>query len=173
MTLSLQISVFEELKVREQKDLDRIHQLIRLVTLSKCFNFTLAQHFGSGLLSRAQKCGHCQWCESHKAVTLHDAEPIDFDEKAFETILRECPARDDPRYLARIACGITSPRTGAEKFSGKGGNAVFGSMQFHDFEVGVSIATTASVNFFYPLKQNMLADTRVQGSGSKVRSGLR
>lgn len=108
------------------------------MTLPKCFNFTLAQHFGTSLPSGDQECGHCQWCETHEALVLHDIEPINFDEKAFKAILRECSARDDPRYLARIACGITSPRTGIEKVSGKGGSAVFGSMQFHDFEVGVS-----------------------------------
>lgn len=56
--------------------------------------------------------------------------PKAWDSKAFAKVLQACPDRDDPRYIARVAFGIGSPRVTAAKLSK---HQVFGSMEEHDF----------------------------------------
>jgi len=78
------------------------------------------------------ECGHCTWCETHKAVVLGKVAPVEINYPAIDAILRKCSARDDPRFLARIAFGITSPRVTAMRLSR---SPVYGSLDDHDFMV--------------------------------------
>ena len=56
------------------------------------------------------------------------------DEAKIKAILSATKVRDDARFLARVAFGISSPRVTSEKLSK---NAVYGSMDKCDFEVRV------------------------------------
>ena len=58
------------------------------------------------------------------------------DEGKIKAVLAATSARDDARFLARIAFGITSPRVGIERL-GKSG--VFRSCKGCDFEVSTYI----------------------------------
>lgn len=58
------------------------------------------------------------------------------DAKRTKAILSACSIRDDARFLARIAFGISSPRVTSEKL---GKHPVFGSMNDCDFEVRVAM----------------------------------
>jgi len=55
---------------------------------------------------------------------------VEFNKNAFDQILNTIPDRDDPRLLARIAFGISSPRVTKLKM---GRSPMFGSMEDHDF----------------------------------------
>jgi hypothetical protein len=55
-----------------------------------------------------------------------------WDSAAFFKVLEACPDRDDPRYIARVAFGIGSPRVTAAKLTK---SPVFGSMEDHQFTV--------------------------------------
>jgi hypothetical protein len=57
---------------------------------------------------------------------------VPFDAAAFRLLLQVVPERDDARFLARVAFGISSPRVAMAKLSG---SRVFGSMEDHDFMV--------------------------------------
>lgn len=70
------------------------------------------------------------WCQHHRAVPKITRPPKPWDAAAFMKVLQACPDRDDPRYLARIAFGIGSPRVTTAKLSK---SPVFGSMEDHDF----------------------------------------
>ena len=125
-------ALYKELEVREQQDLERMKEVMNLVTGSACFARTLAEHFGDALSDGRQECGHCTWCEKHKAVEKVSSPKREWDSKAFFRVLGAVPDRDDPRFLARVAFGINSPRVTQSKL---GKDGVFGSMNDHNFTV--------------------------------------
>ncbi|TGO86940.1 hypothetical protein BPOR_0265g00110 [Botrytis porri] len=51
---------------------------------------------------------------------------------AFKNILNMIEERDDPRFLARVAFGISTPRVTAMKL---GKSPIFASMDDHEFSV--------------------------------------
>lgn len=124
-------ALYKELEVREQQDLARIKDVMGLVAGEECFAKALAQHFGDGL-PEGKECGQCTWCNCHRPVEKPTPPQRPWDSKAFFRVLEACPDRDDPRYLARIAFGIGSPRVTQAKLQN---SAVFGSMDNHDFMV--------------------------------------
>lgn len=143
--------LYEDMEGREQQELNRMDQVMGLITGEACFARSLAEHFGDSLPGNAQECGHCKfqcyppteagftdlgfsgtYCETHTAVKQLVPPPRPWDAAAWNEVLAACPDRDDPRYLARVAFGIGSPRVTAAKL---GKHAVFGSMEDHDFKV--------------------------------------
>ena len=124
--------LYMELETREHQDLDRMQQVLDLITSKDCIARTLAQHFGDSLPENRANCGHCTWCETHQAVKMITPPVSTWNQAAFEQILKTVPDRDDPRYLARIAFGIGSPGVTASKMAY---HKVFGSMEDQDFMV--------------------------------------
>jgi len=124
--------LYTELEAREKQDLDRMEEVNDLITGQGCFSRRLAEHFGDSLPDEKEECGHCTWCKTHQPVNLIISPPPVFDQKRFKQVLIAVPERDDARYIARVAFGIGSPRATANKLSK---NAVFGSMEDHDFQV--------------------------------------
>lgn len=126
------------MEAQEKQNLHRTEALISLVTDKKCFSRGLAQYFGETSGGMPEECGHCTWCETHKQVVLPDAPPQPPDPVLVDRLLQEVPARDDPRYLAKIAFGIKSPRMYQE---GIYRMSVFESMNVCDFEALLKIFT--------------------------------
>ncbi|KAF4455769.1 hypothetical protein F53441_1968 [Fusarium austroafricanum] len=102
--------LYEDLKKREKQALDRLKDVINLVTASKCFGLAIAQHFGMDLPDNKKKCGHCTFCLKGAAVHLPPSSPKKIDRAAINKVLQSTDVRDDARFLARIAFGIKSPR---------------------------------------------------------------
>ena len=127
----LSSAAYEQMKAREEDDLRRSKQVIKLITSPKCFSLALAAHFGD----EAPVCGKCQFCLTGKSLHVANftVKKVPVDNHRVEAILAACKARDDPRLLARIAFGISSPRVTREKCGMK--NPVFGSMDDCDFDV--------------------------------------
>lgn len=125
--------LYRELELREQQELQRMQQVIDLITGESCFSKALAWHFGDYLQDEVQECGHCTWCETKKPVEQVTPPRRDWDSKAFFNVLEACPDRDDARFLARVAFGISSPRVTQSKLNR---SPVFGSMEDHNFLVG-------------------------------------
>ncbi|KAI5364055.1 putative helicase, P-loop containing nucleoside triphosphate hydrolase [Septoria linicola] len=123
-------ALYKDLELREQQDLGRMKQVMDLITGDTCFARVLTTHFGDTLPDNAQECGHCTWCETKASVPKVSMPKKFWDPAAFDKILDVVEARDDPRYLARIAFGIHSPRVTVDKL---GKSPVFGSMEDHDF----------------------------------------
>jgi hypothetical protein len=134
-------SVYKELEIREQQDLARMSQVTDLITGQQCFALSLAKHFGDGLPQNSQECGHCTWCETHRPVELKKPPQKPWDSKAFFSVLSVVPDRDDPRFLARVAFGISSPRLASAKLSKN--NAVFGCMEDCSFVVCLTMIPLA------------------------------
>ena len=124
--------IYELMEKREQEALNRTDQMLQLITGKACFSRTLAQHFGDDLPDGKAECGHCTWCMAGIAVVQQVPPPVNFNFPAFKAILDHIPDRDDARFLARIAFGISSPRGTKMKLSK---DAIFGSMADHSFMV--------------------------------------
>lgn len=117
---------------RERQAVQRTEDIMGLITGSRCFSRSLAQHFGDDLPGGQTECGHCTWCQSHRPVVLHTPPEVPFNNSSFEAILSKVTGRDDARFLARVAFGIMSPRVTSMKLSQ---DPLYGSMADHDFMV--------------------------------------
>lgn len=126
--------IYEVMAKREQEALERTDQMLKLITDKGCFSQALAQHFGDDLPDGKSECGHCTWCMTKTAVVQQIPPPVKFNSAAFNAVLAQISVRDDPRFLARIAFGITSPRGTIMKLSK---HPIFGSMADHSFMVNV------------------------------------
>jgi hypothetical protein len=124
--------IYATMEKREEDALARAEEMLSLVTDTRCFSRSLAEHFGDNLPDGKAECGHCEWCLTHTAIKPVYPDPVEWNKAAFAAVLKAMPDRDDPRLLARIAFGITSPRITAAKL---GKDPVFGSMANHTFSV--------------------------------------
>ncbi|CAL3968406.1 unnamed protein product [Diplocarpon coronariae] len=122
--------IYSIMQQREQDALRRSNDMLQLITAEACFSKSLAIHFGDDLPGGKMECGRCTWCSTHKAIVQQAPPPVQFNQNAMEAILQQVPDRDDPRLLAKIAFGISSPRVTALKLSK---DPIFGSMWDHDF----------------------------------------
>lgn len=108
--------LYDQMVKREQRELQRLDQVMQLVELNACQTAHLCTHFGKPL---PQPCGHCSWCldqkqhkvQTRQAVTL-TAQQMDIirsAERDFRKKLR------DSVQIARVLCGIGSPAITAAK----------------------------------------------------------
>jgi hypothetical protein len=114
-----------EMETKELQTLARTQALISLITDKRCFAKALADYFGDS-------DGEGTWCETHEQVVLPDEPPATPDPAKVKRILAATKIRDDPRFLAKFAFGIKSPRMNAEKLYNSG---MFESMNTCDFMV--------------------------------------
>ncbi|OTB09415.1 hypothetical protein M426DRAFT_6687 [Hypoxylon sp. CI-4A] len=123
--------LYADMESREEDALQRTHQLADLITGDKCFALALAEHFGMGLPDKKTECGHCTRCLTGTRVKMspRPTPPVNFE--GILQVLAACDVRDDPRFLARVAFGIKSPRVLQLKLQTK---KVFGSLADHDFK---------------------------------------
>lgn len=97
---------------------------------------TLATYFGDEDTVPGGLCGICSFCTSGSAVEFVATVCSAADPLQIKAILAACPERDDPRLLARMAFGITSPRLTVNKWGNT--HPLFGSMVSVDFNVLVA-----------------------------------
>lgn len=124
--------LYVDLEERERDALERGQQVMDLITGSKCFALALAEHFGMGLPGGRSSCGHCTYCITGIPVKPPLQPQVRTTAASIEGVLKATTVRDDPRFLARVAFGIRSPRVaqlGLDK------THVFRSLAHHDFDV--------------------------------------
>ena len=126
--------LYAQMLGREQQDLQRAKEVIRLITSKACISRGLAAYFDDSSHGLSTECGHCTWCETHSQIILPDTQPLSPSRKLIGAILKACSVRDDPRFLARIAFGIKSPRVTTLRL---GNHPVFRSMNGCDFMVRI------------------------------------
>lgn len=127
-------SLYHTMEAREAEALHRTDEMLSLITGKECFSMALASHFGDALPDGKKECGHCQWCNTKQQIRMEETPKKKVDGAAFNEILRTVPNRDDPRLLAKIAFGISSPRITALRL---GKSEIFGSMEDHSFSVSI------------------------------------
>lgn len=131
---NLVAEIYAQIETREKEDMAKIEAVIGLVSSGKCLSRELARHFGDEGSVPEAGCGNCQSCLKLGKVEFFGGGDRKgrVDEARLRLILSATATRDDARFLARIAFGISSPRVTGEKL---GTHAVFGSMDDCDFEV--------------------------------------
>lgn len=91
----------------------------------------MAKYFGDEDAVPDAMCNHCTFCTTGQSVDFEMPSSAAVNPVQIQAILHACPERDDPRLLARMAFGITSPRLTANKWSTS--HPLFGSMVTSDF----------------------------------------
>lgn len=94
--------------------------------------YNLSKYFGDEAVVPDGLCKTCTFCLKGQSPGFEPQVAGEPDLGQLQAILQACPARDDPRLLARFAFGITSPRLTANKWSS--GHPLFGSMAIADFD---------------------------------------
>jgi uncharacterized membrane protein YgcG len=165
--------LYADLEKKEQDGLTRTQAVIDFITGTKCYAVALAAYFGMELPEGKKTCGHCNICLTGKAVVLPPRPPETIDISKVKAILAACPVRDDPRFLARIAFGIKSPRVTAMRLDK---DAVFMSMADTSFE-GLMKEFTRACEHEEPIPystsaapQSITSQTKSRGSYSKPSS---
>jgi len=127
-------AIYEQIEKREMDEVNRMNRVFSWAKANECLPRGLSTYFGddTSFSNGAKTCGQCTVCVTGKAVPVYDPGPPAFNALAFDGVLECTSIRDDARFLARIAFGITSPRITKEKLSTK--NPAFGSMDDHDFD---------------------------------------
>ena len=124
----------------EHLNIARTKALIDLITDKQCFSRALAAYFGETAGGMPEECGHCTWCETHIQVVLPNEPPQPPDPVKVQKVLDKIDVRDDPRFLAKVAFGIKSPRGTLLKVQASG---VFESMNVCDFLELLEVFTKA------------------------------
>ncbi|MEA3208105.1 MAG: ATP-dependent helicase RecQ [Chthoniobacter sp.] len=107
---------------REERDSQRLAQILDFARQSGCITRRLLGYFGEALVE--ENCGHCHFCRTGapaKPVAL-PATPIPpFTEAHADDIraliFEEHPPLSTPRQITRFLCGLTSPATARAKLT--------------------------------------------------------
>ncbi|KAJ7225586.1 ATP-dependent DNA helicase [Mycena pura] len=128
--------LFAGMLEREQDGVAKLKEVLDLATADECLPRKLSEYFGSEDTVPEDGCGSCTFCTKGQGVTFSPNPITSVDRKQMLDILDACHERDDPRLLARMAFGITSPRLTALKVSTS--HPLFGSMVNSDFNALVA-----------------------------------
>lgn len=153
------LKMYSDLEQKEKDALKRTRDVVDLITGEKCFALALAQHFGMDLPDGKKNCGHCTFCFTGKRVELPPQVKAPLGRNSILRVLADCPVRDDPRFLARVAFGIMSPRVRELKMHL---TAAWESMQDQDFDVSVAIHQSSHTSIQTPV--TFLTDASGLGS---------
>jgi ATP-dependent DNA helicase RecQ len=126
-------ALFERTIQREARDLARLHQVIELAEHDGCQASHLGAHFGEPL---DDPCSHCSWCANrHTPLALPERRCAEIDDGVWSTAValaqRNPQVLSDPRVLARLLCGLTSPQLTKAKLTR---NELFGVLQHVPFQ---------------------------------------
>jgi hypothetical protein len=141
-------TMYAGLEQKERDALARSREVVGLITGPSCFALALSRHFGMELPGGKDKCGHCSFCVSGgQRVVCPPPVKMALDQEGIREVLAECPVRDDPRFLARVAFGIMSPRVRELKMHL---TPAWESMQNQDFDVSGLGAPPTLLFFLLP-----------------------
>jgi ATP-dependent DNA helicase RecQ len=120
-------SLHDRMLTRETRELARLAQVLDLASHDGCQTSRLGEHFGEPL---ASPCGRCSWClQGQRAVQMLPRPRVAIDERVLERAValraQSSDALADDRALARLLCGLTSPRLSRARLAS---NALFGAL---------------------------------------------
>ncbi|CAL1695603.1 unnamed protein product [Somion occarium] len=128
--------IHERMQGRENEAIEKIRKVIEFAIDDDCLPQSLCEYFDDSEGVPGGMCGKCTFCETGSGVEFNPTAQSTPDPKQIKAILNACHVRDDPRLLARMAFGITSPRLTAGKWSTY--HPLFGSMVAYDFNALVA-----------------------------------
>jgi ATP-dependent DNA helicase RecQ len=116
LTQAFDINVMAEkmyalFKKKEGLEIQRIHQMVTFFESDACISKQLAEYFGEYL--EKERCGHCSFCKSGKAVLQNTTELEPIAHFEFEEITSEFMKAVGERFtevnLTKFLCGIYTP----------------------------------------------------------------
>jgi ATP-dependent DNA helicase RecQ len=116
---------------REQRDLERLKQVLEFASHRGCRTRYLAAYFGEDIGS---DCGHCGWCsgEWHGDIPGIAERTLGESETRLMQGLRarRLAPLSTPRQLTRFLCGLSSPATSRAKLTGEPAFGAFSEVPF-------------------------------------------
>ena len=120
---------------REQRESQRLAQIIDFATQPGCITRRLLGYFGEPLAD--DNCGHCHYCRTGTPAekSALPASPLSPFSDADAELIRELafeehPSLSTPRQLTRYLCGLTSPATSRAKLTGRSEFGRFSNVPF-------------------------------------------
>lgn len=117
--------LYERSLEREEREVERIQQVLELVGAEGCQTAALCNYFGEEMTAA---CGHCTFCLGGEAVDLEPPTQPVIDEEIWaqaEALRKdEREVLGEPRALARFLAGLSSPRASRRRL---GSHKLFGS----------------------------------------------
>ena len=127
----------EKFAAREERDSQRLAQILDFAGASGCITHRLLAYFGEPLAG--DNCGHCHYCRTGEpaAPIALPATPVPpFTAADLETIreliLEELPALSTPRQLTRFLCGLASPAATRARLTKRPDFGHFATVPFRD-----------------------------------------
>ena len=130
---SLATELYQRMIKREQAEINRLQQVLDLVSLDNCQTNALAAHFGE---QRSQPCGHCSWCNrgARQISKISPRQTPDIGDDLWQQVKdlvnKETILHSNPRLLARLLCGVSSPRLSRSKLTS---HSLFGRLEHIPF----------------------------------------
>ena len=118
---------------RENAEIKRIGDVLKLVEYGGCQTNALVRYFGE---KRAQPCGHCSFCVTGAAAKLPGQRALpDLESRVDANVLGELSAQfpdalGQARQRARFLCGLTSPAVSKARL---GRHELFGVLENYRF----------------------------------------
>ncbi|GAA5905430.1 hypothetical protein JCM8208_004276 [Rhodotorula glutinis] len=122
--------LYQQLHDREEADVKRLRSVVDFVRGGKCYAQELAEYFGDPDSVPNGVCGNCSFCTTKTKIPFEPKFDAPFSDKQIAFVMGVCGVRDDPRFLARLAFGVSSPRITA---LGLSKHDVFGCCDTADF----------------------------------------
>ena len=98
-------------KKKESLEIQRIHNMVGFFESDVCISRQLAEYFGEYLAK--ERCGHCSFCKSGKAVLQATTELKPLPQYEYKTITAEFTQAVGEQFselnLAKFLCGIYTP----------------------------------------------------------------
>jgi len=98
-------------KKKEGLEIQRIHNMIDFFESDSCISKRLAEYFGEHL--EKERCGHCSFCKSGKALLQNTTDLKPLSNFEFETITAEFTQAVGEQFsetnLTKFFCGIYTP----------------------------------------------------------------
>ncbi len=112
ITNNLRASMVQRFTQREQRDLNRLQQVLDFAAFAGCRTRYLVRYFGDDL---SADCGHCGGCLGDQPGNPAPLAPRQLGEVELRLLqglrARRLEALASPRQLARYLCGLSSPAT--------------------------------------------------------------
>lgn len=105
---------------REEREIERMMQVLELIESDDCQTNTLTNYFGE---NRSEPCGHCSFCRTGQASYMPDERelpplPDGLNLGEWEALRLANPeALGLPRQQARFLCGLSSPALSKAKLT--------------------------------------------------------
>ena len=109
--------LLERFEASEQREVERVRLMMRLLTLGRCQTNALLEYFGE---ERAEPCGHCGFCERGAAAELPPAPPLPPIEAAIDAAGAALARRRPPRRARPPAPARALPLRAQQPRANKG-----------------------------------------------------